>query len=152
MPRTVRALFVGGPLHGRTEIRPDEPFVETVEHNGPLPTDLGDTTAWEDVSITRIAYRQVRLVDLDGTEVAIYATDDEMVPRARGRGADPIPNVTVWALADELAGARQRIRELEDELRASRAREAWAVRHADGLVGTLRQVRDELTVATSGDD
>ncbi len=155
MPRTVHALFVSGPLDGRVEIRSDRDrdYVEAVERTGPpAPRDLEDP-AWEEVTLTKVAYVETRFVDLDGTRIAIFAPTEEMVPRGPSR--ELRPNVTLWSLANDRADARQRIRELEDDLRASRARETWAVRHADALAGELRNLRDAATLAdapTSGDD
>lgn len=151
MPRTVRALFVSGPLDGRVEIAEDRDHVEAVERTGPpMPRDLEDP-AWEEISITKVDYVQTRLVDLDGTTIAVYCPTEAMVSRADDRRALR-PPVTVWDLANDLAGARQAIRSLEEDLRASRARETWAVRHADALAGELRNLRDETAAQTSGDD
>lgn len=152
MPKTVRALFVAGPLDGRIEIVEDRPTLAAIERSGPpAPRDL-EAPEWEAVEMTQVQYRKVPLRDLDGTSIAIYTPDDAMVPADRGRGPEKIPDVTVWGLASALDAARLRIRELEDHVRAADAREAWAVRHVDALAGTLRRVREELAVATSGDD
>ena len=151
----VRALFVDGPLDGRVEMAPDRPFVQAIERSDTSLPVTDDDLLDDDLEVRMVEYRQIPLVDLDGTTIAIYTPDDAMVPRLRGPGPERVPNVTVWSLALALSSARQKIRELEDGLRAATARETWAVRHADALAGTLRDLREEIltaTVPTSTDD
>lgn len=132
---TIRAIFVGGPRDGELEIVAHD----ADEIRAPAPLPLVDALALDaGASVDTLAvvsYRRERLIDLDGSKVAIYVAD--------GHRPDEL---TVYGLALARRDLRLRVEELEMALEVEHRARRRAEAHVSGLVRELESARQEAAV------